>query len=138
VTGRSGCLADYLDRLPRRITNALNEVTSLTYDAANRQITSITRPTGLITTNSYFTTGFHKNYLQQTRDYAGAAEFGTYQFTYTNGMVRTLTVTHFFLIVLFSNLAPQGFWPGGRTGVVSCSRITALGSYAYDGVGQAE
>jgi RHS repeat-associated protein len=84
-------LGDYLDRLPRRITNALNEVTVLTYDAANRQITSITRPTGLITTNSYFTTGFHKNYLQQTRDYAGAAEFGTYQFTYTNGMVRTLT-----------------------------------------------
>jgi hypothetical protein len=49
-----------------------------------------------------------------------------------------LRVTHFFLIVPFPILASQGFWPGGRTGVVFCSRITALGSYAYDGAGQAK
>jgi hypothetical protein len=47
-------------------------------------------------------------------------------------------VTHFFLIVPFPKLASQGFRPGGRTGVVFCSRITALGSYAYDGAGQAK
>jgi len=36
--------------------NALNEMTVSTYNG-NRQLSSVTRPNGLITTNIYFTSG---------------------------------------------------------------------------------
>jgi hypothetical protein len=54
------------------------------------------------------------------------------------GVRSGVGVTHFFLIVLFPELASQGYRPGGRVDIVICGRITALGSYAYDGGGEAK
>jgi len=71
--------------------NALNEMTVYTYDNSNR-LTSISRPSGLVTTNIYGADG----YLAQQID-VGIA---TNSFTYTNGLVfthtdpRVLTVTN--------------------------------------------
>jgi len=79
---------DFLDRLPRKFTNALSEVTTVTYNPTNRQVTGIQWPSGLTTTNLYFTSGTHSNWLQETRDLQTT---NYYQFTYTNGLVRTFT-----------------------------------------------
>jgi RHS repeat-associated protein len=79
---------DFLDRLPRKFTNALSEVTTVTYNPTNRHVTGIQWPSGLTTTNLYFTSGTHSNWLQETRDLQTT---NFYQFTYTNGLVRTFT-----------------------------------------------
>src|SRR5437667_380223 len=78
---------NYLDHLPRLITNAVGEVTTLTYDSTNRQMTSIKWASGLTTTNIYFTSG-PTNFLQQTKDLETT---NSISFTYTNGLVNTFT-----------------------------------------------
>ena len=74
--------------------NALNERTVFTYNT-NQQLTSIQRPNGAVTTNLYFTSGTYTNWLDRTIDFEinGAATtfYRTNAFTYTNGLVFTLT-----------------------------------------------
>jgi RHS repeat-associated protein len=62
--------------------NASNELTAFTYDASNR-LSSVTRPTGLVTTNIYGADGF----LAQQIDIG----FATNSYTYTNALVQTHT-----------------------------------------------
>ena len=80
-------LGNYLDHLPRLLTNALSEVTTLTIDATNRQVTSIKWPSGLTTTNIYFTSGA-TNFLQQTTDLETT---NSILFTYDKALVNTFT-----------------------------------------------
>lgn len=68
------------------MTNAVGDVTSYTYNT-NAQVTSVTQPTGLVTTNIYDTNGF----LITTYNYAGSTYYGTNTYTYTNGLVYTHT-----------------------------------------------
>ncbi len=81
-------LDNYLDRLPRQITDAVGDVTTLTINATNRQITSIKWPGGLTTTNFYFTNGTYTNWLQQTKDLETT---NSYTFTYDKGLVKDFT-----------------------------------------------
>src|ERR1035438_7628488 len=64
------------------MTNALGEVTSYIYNT-NEQVTSITQPNGLVTTNIYGNDG----YLAQQI----VIGFSTNSYTYTNGLVYTHT-----------------------------------------------
>jgi len=68
--------------------NALNETTIYTYDA-NRQLTSIRRPSGLTTTNLYFTGGTSANRLDQTID-VQINRSNSYTYL-SNGLVQTHT-----------------------------------------------
>ena len=63
-------------------TNALGEVTSYTYNATE-QVTSITLPNGLVTTNLYGNNGFLAQQI--------VVGFSTNSYTYTNGLVYTHT-----------------------------------------------
>ena len=79
-----------------RHTNAVNEVTYHTYDAAGR-LTSTKTPAGLTTTNIYPASGSYSNWVEKIVD----LEIGrTNSFTYTNNLVfthtdeRGLTVTN--------------------------------------------
>jgi YD repeat-containing protein len=49
--------------------NALNEITTFTYNT-NQQLTSVSRPTGLVTTNSYLASGDSVSRLSSSIDYA--------------------------------------------------------------------
>ena len=71
----------YTAPLPTKITNAVDYVTSITYNSDN-QVTSIRTPAGLTTTNRYDANGFLTNVtdLQISR---------TNSFTYTNGLIYT-------------------------------------------------
>lgn len=66
--------------------NALGEQTIYTYDGSNR-VTSVSRPTGLLTTNTYGSDG----YLSTTIDKDGGTSIRTNSYTWTNGLVRTHT-----------------------------------------------
>ena len=81
----------YYDVRPSLFTNWADAstfyVTALTINTNNRQVTSIKWPSGLTTTNIYYTTG-HTNWLQETKDLETT---NNYTFTYTNGLVRTFT-----------------------------------------------
>ena len=78
----------YMDHLPLVISNSMGEVTTLTYNSTNRQITSIKWPGGLTTTNIYFTNGSYANWLQQTKDLETA---NSLSFTHANGLVNTFS-----------------------------------------------
>jgi len=80
----------YANRQVIRATNALNEVTYYTYNAAG-QLQGVVRPSGLATTNHYFAAGTYANWLEKTVDYQGAIPLRTNAYTYTNGVVRTQT-----------------------------------------------
>ena len=62
--------------------NALNELTSYTYNA-NEQVTSITLPTGLVATNIYDANGFLSQHI--------VIGFSTNSYTYTNDLIYTHT-----------------------------------------------
>jgi RHS repeat-associated protein len=70
--------------------NALNEMTVYTYNSVE-QVTSITRPSGLVTTNIYAT----NNLLTTTFEYAttggGTTYYRTNSYAYTNDLVYTHT-----------------------------------------------
>jgi RHS repeat-associated protein len=67
--------------------NALAEKTTFTYNSIH-QLTSVKWPSGLTTTNLYFTSGPGSNWLSQTID----LEVGrTNSFSYTNDLLLTLT-----------------------------------------------
>jgi RHS repeat-associated protein len=68
-------------------TNALNEITSCTYDNQTR-LTSVTTPAGLVTTNFYYTTGSFLNLLQTSIDLQIQR---TNSYTYTNDLIYTHT-----------------------------------------------
>ena len=68
------------------VTNALNEVLRYTHDA-NLKVTSITHPSGLITTNIYYTGGSSNGFLARAIDIG----FRTNSFSYTNGNVYIQT-----------------------------------------------
>jgi RHS repeat-associated protein len=72
------------------MTNAVGNVTGYMYNT-DAQITRITQPTGLVTTNLYDTNGC----LTNTYDYAmsggSAIYYRTNSYTYSNGMVLTHT-----------------------------------------------
>jgi RHS repeat-associated protein len=72
---------------PGVITNALGEVTTVTYNNTNHQIIRIQWPSGLTTTNIYFTSGA-TNFLQQTKDLETT---NSVFFTYDKGLVNTFT-----------------------------------------------
>ena len=70
-----------------RATNAVNDLTSYTYDSQGR-LTSTKSPAGLTTTNLYFSGTSYSNWIQQTID----IEIGrTNSFTYTNDLLWTRT-----------------------------------------------
>src|SRR6266511_1095714 len=73
--------------------NALAEKTVSTYDSGQR-LTSVTAPTGLITTNIYFSSGY-TNWLDRTIDFAVSGTNTTYYrtnaFTYANGLIYSQT-----------------------------------------------
>ncbi len=79
-------------------TNAVGEITTNLYTSLTppaRQ-TAIKRPSGLLTTNFFFTSGTYQNWIQQIVDYTGAYTSGApgnrvRSFTYTNGLVHTYT-----------------------------------------------
>jgi RHS repeat-associated protein len=68
------------------MTNALHEVTQYTYNTRG-QLSSVTRPNNLVTTNIYGADGF----LATTYDYSGSTYYRTNSYTYTNGLVFTHT-----------------------------------------------
>lgn len=68
-------------------TNALNEVTAYTYNNAS-QVTSIRRPSGLTTTNIYYSSGPSAGFLEKTID---LEILRTNSYTYLNGQVSTHT-----------------------------------------------
>ena len=75
--------------------NALGEMTVLAY-YDNHQINTISRPSGLLSSYTYFTSGDAVNRLEQAADYAligGATVVGyrTNSYTWTNGLVLTRT-----------------------------------------------
>jgi YD repeat-containing protein len=74
--------------------NALGEMTVFNYNG-NLQLASVALPTGLITTNTYFTSGSSSNHLNQTIDYAvvgGSTNYyRTNSYTWTNDLVWTHT-----------------------------------------------
>jgi RHS repeat-associated protein len=67
----------------KAMTNALGEVTRNTYSTAYEQLTSITQPNGLVTTNIY---GSDRYLAQQI-----IKGFSTNSYTYTNGLVYSHT-----------------------------------------------
>jgi RHS repeat-associated protein len=75
--------------LPDASYNALNEQTLFTYNA-NKQRTSVTSPTLLITTNVYFSSGAAINRLQYSYAFNGSQYFGSNAFTYSADLVSTL------------------------------------------------
>jgi YD repeat-containing protein len=72
---------------PGVITNAVNEVTTITYNDTNHQIIRIQSPSGLTTTNIYFTSGA-TNFLQQTKDLETT---NSISFTYDKALVKDFT-----------------------------------------------
>src|SRR6266571_2674116 len=109
--------SNYFNSYHQVLTNfdALNELTVYTYNT-NQQLTSGTRPNGLITTNIYFTSGF-TNWLDRRMDFSGSTYFRTNAFTYgANGLVysqtheRGLTITNYWdnLQRLTGRLYPDG------------------------------
>jgi RHS repeat-associated protein len=73
------------------ITNPVG-VTQYLYDSAKR-LTGIIKPTGLLTTNFYYSTSTDSNRLQMTVVYGslGGAALSTNSYTYTNGLIYTHT-----------------------------------------------
>ena len=77
-------------------TNALGEVTLFTYalyanaHSTNSQLTSITNPSGLVTTNVFYANGF----LASTYDYSSTGGYHTNSYTFTNGLIYTHTDEH--------------------------------------------
>src|SRR5262249_24905877 len=68
------------------MTNAVGDLTSYTYDSQGR-LSSTKSPTGLTTTNIYFSSGAYTNWIQTTIN----LEINrTNSFTYTNNLVYTL------------------------------------------------
>jgi RHS repeat-associated protein len=67
--------------------DALNQQTAYTYNG-NRQLTSVNSPTGLTTTNIYYSGGSFPNWLSTTIDLEIAR---TNTYTYNNGLMATHT-----------------------------------------------
>ncbi|MDB6037093.1 MAG: putative repeat protein, partial [Verrucomicrobiales bacterium] len=72
---------------PLRMTNAVNEVTTYTYDGSHRLSTEM-RPTGLLKTYTYYPS---LNFLSNVVDTVSGTPTRTNLYTWQNGMVRTLT-----------------------------------------------
>jgi YD repeat-containing protein len=119
--------------------NALNEATTYTYNA-NRQLMSIVRPSGLTTTNVYYTGGDDAGRLEKTID----LEINrTNAFTYyANGLVyshtdeRGLTVTNFWdnLQRLTGVAYPDGTTTSNiYTALDITARKDRLGYWSYSG-----
>lgn len=83
-----------LTNLLTSVTNALGEVIRYTHDAAAR-VTSITLPSGLITTNRYYTSGDYAGFLADTREYeivsGSPVYYRTNSYSYQNGNVYVHT-----------------------------------------------
>jgi RHS repeat-associated protein len=75
---------------PNASYDAFNQQTLYTYNA-NGQLTSVTPPTLLTTTNSYFTSGAGINRVQYSYDFNGSQTFRSNAFTYASGLVQTLS-----------------------------------------------
>ncbi|MDW8382130.1 MAG: hypothetical protein RMN51_08505 [Verrucomicrobiota bacterium] len=69
------------------VTNALNEVLRYTHDLNGMKVTSITYPSGLVTTNIYYSGGDSGGFVAQRIDIG----FRTNSFTYEKGNVKTHT-----------------------------------------------
>jgi RHS repeat-associated protein len=80
----------YSERQVIRSTNAMGEVTYYSYNSAH-QLEGTLRPSGLATTNYYFSSGTYTNWLERTVDYQGTTPLRTNAYTYTNGLVLTHT-----------------------------------------------
>jgi RHS repeat-associated protein len=80
----------YSERQVIRSTNAMGEVTYYSYNSAH-QLEGTLRPSGLATTNYYFSSGAYTNWLERTVDYQGTTPLRTNAYTYTNGLVLTHT-----------------------------------------------
>src|SRR5262249_24115762 len=70
--------------------DALGELTVYTYNG-NAQLTSVARPTGLVTTNVYFSSGAGSNQLSTSIDYAvvggSTVNYRTNSFTWANDLL---------------------------------------------------
>ena len=80
----------YSNHQPVSITNALNEITRMSYNGVSQQ-TGIAHSSGLVLSNFYFTTGGYNGWLDRTVDYIGGVAQRTNSFTYTNGLIFTQT-----------------------------------------------
>jgi RHS repeat-associated protein len=72
---------------PDSTYDALNQQTSYLYNG-NREVTQISRPTGLTTTNIYFSSGAYANWLSTTIE---LEIYRTNSYTYANGLVNSHT-----------------------------------------------
>ncbi len=74
--------------------NAQNEAIFVTYDPTQR-VTSVTLPTGLVSTNLYYNTGPDSNRVSSQIDYelvgGSPSYYRTNAYTYTNATLRTVT-----------------------------------------------
>jgi RHS repeat-associated protein len=74
--------------------NALGEMTVYTYNG-NQQLSSVAQPSGLVTTNLYFTSGTGSNQLSTTIDYAvvggSTVNYRTNAFTWVSDLLETHT-----------------------------------------------
>jgi RHS repeat-associated protein len=75
-----------LTNLLTSVTNDLGEVLQYTHDATQR-VTSITRPSGLVTTNTYYSSGTYAGFLQTRVD----TGFRTNSYSYLNGNILVQT-----------------------------------------------
>ena len=83
------CLAAFgydSNHQPIQVTNSVNEVTSITYDSTTREVTGQTSPSGLTTTNLYYSAFPNQGLVQTAID---LQIYRTNSFTYTNGLVYT-------------------------------------------------
>jgi RHS repeat-associated protein len=122
--------------------NAVNDRTDLVYDSSHR-LTAAVSPTGLATTNYYFTSGTNIGWLDKTIDYDGATALRTNTFTYEKGLVKTttdprgLTVTNAWddLQRLMTRALPRGTYTYAYTNMDLLSVTDPVGStnkFAYD------
>ena len=122
--------------------DALNQQTTYTYNA-NRQVTSITSPAGLTTTNIYFGSGTDAGRLSQTIDLQ-INRTNSYTY-YGNGLVLTHTDERGLLTTNYwdnlQRLTGVGYPDGGTTNIYS--RLDLVGTrdklgywtrFAYDGI----
>jgi RHS repeat-associated protein len=89
-TASTNCIG-YQNHLPMHLTNALNEVTTMTYTDFGK-VLSIAYPGGILsTTNAYFASGPSAGRLQSSTDYTNGFAYRTRSLTYSDDNVFTST-----------------------------------------------
>jgi RHS repeat-associated protein len=97
----------------------------------NQQLTSLTRPSGLITTNTFYQSGTYQNWVLSTVETDGWVTFRTNGFTYENGLVATRTDERGLVVNYYwddlQRLTGQSFPDGtGTTNLYTILDLTAV------------